>query len=189
MGQTRLRDMMMPTGPSARFIVVQANFTFGFFHHGLDRPAPTAEARQVDGRTGGRRVAQVVFHFSFQPQAAPNDQPDPRTRQIIPHERDPLKCKGCAYRPATTFLNGVAAPTSRRQVAQPICNSGWPRRVWRDARLGARLPQRTWPWRAQPRSSQPDPQRGRHFGKVPFAQRGYPIQKGWILPEMLTPAC
>jgi hypothetical protein len=180
-GQARLRHMMMPAGPGARFIVIQSDFTFGFFQHRLHRPAPTAQAHQVQWRTGGRRVAQVVFDFRLQPQAASNDQPDPRPRQAIPHDRDPLECKRRDHRPATAFLNGVASPAACRQVTQPIPHRRWPRRVWRDARLRSRLPQRAWPLPTQPRGPQPDARRGRRFGEVPLAQRRYPVQKAWIL--------
>jgi hypothetical protein len=178
MGQTRLRDMMMPTGPGSRFIMVQANFAFGLFQHSLYRPAPTAQARQVDRRTGDGRVAQVVFHFRSQSEAAADNQPDSWSWQAVAHQRDPLKCKGGDHRSPAAFLDGVAVPASGRQITQPIPH--------RHAQLRPRLSQRPRPRSTQGWGSQPDARRGRHFGEVPLAQRRHPIQKAWNLDTVAT---
>ena len=62
-GQKRLRHVMMPADPRPGFVMIQAELAFGFFQRRFHRPAPTAHARQVTGRAGAGRVAQVLLHF------------------------------------------------------------------------------------------------------------------------------
>ena len=64
MGQGNEQDMVMPTQPTAGFIMVEADFTFAFFKNDFDRPTHAAETNQV--KQGGvcRRVAEVELEFS-----------------------------------------------------------------------------------------------------------------------------
>ena len=77
---------MMPTHPGAGFIMIHADFAFGFFENGFDRPALTTQVSHRPRRDPDWGVAQVILSLGRFRETAPKDGPDPRAGQAITNQ-------------------------------------------------------------------------------------------------------
>ena len=80
--------MMMPTRPTADFVMVHAQFGFAFLVGLLDRPAHRGQASQCFQRGVGGRIAPIGFQDGFTPQAATEHEPFFAPWQAVFHDRD-----------------------------------------------------------------------------------------------------
>ena len=83
MSHKGLEHMMLPSQPSTNFILIHADFAFGFFERSFNRPAQTTDSDQfLDGASGGS-IAQIEFHFGLRSQTAATDQPLTNSWQAV----------------------------------------------------------------------------------------------------------
>ena len=76
MSQRDQQHMVMPTQPTAHFVMVKTDFAFGFFENGFDRPTHAADADELDQGCIGRSIAEVKLDDRRVLQIAADDQPD-----------------------------------------------------------------------------------------------------------------
>src|SRR6266542_3988422 len=169
--------MMVPTEPTACFIVIQTNFAFAFFQSGLDGPAPSAHPNEFRAGAGRRRIAQIEFQFGQRPATAAQDRPDARTWQPGSYRRDTQESKVRDQWTFTPFLDQMARPRGLGQLGRKFAQFARSRRIRRDARLSPGSPQHTLPWWFNRRCLQPDAGVTRHFDQIPFAEVIDPVQE------------
>ncbi len=112
--------MMMPAGPSAGFIVIQADFPFAFFQRGFHRPAPSAHPDEFLGQTRTGRRAEIEFQFRFRSQRTLKHEPKPWAGQVIANRRHPQKSEVRDQRSFAAFFNPSAGPLHRGPVGDQV---------------------------------------------------------------------
>ncbi len=106
----RMRHMMMPTHPTARFVMIHSNLAFAFFQRGLDRPAQSAHPDEFRARAGCRRIAQIELQLGFFPTTATEDNPDPWTGQPRADRGHTQERKVSHQGTFTPFFDAMACP-------------------------------------------------------------------------------
>lgn len=187
MREKRLGHMMLPAAPRARFVMIHTDFAFGFFQHGFNGPAITAGLRQPLMGTSHGRITYIEFQLWRPAQVTPEDRPRAWSGQLISDRGHSQEGKVSDQWPFAAFVNREALPRRRRQVGGKLAHFMGTWCVEFDARVEPRAAHRPTASRFDRRGTQPAPGIIRHFSQIPFAQGGDPIQKGWILPEMLIP--
>ena len=110
MGKDRVRHVMMPTQPGARFVMIHPPFSFGFFQRRLHRPAQTTHAHQFVTRTTGGSIAEIELPFRLQPKRPPEDSPTARPGQLIADRGHTHESKPGDQRALAAFFNHAALP-------------------------------------------------------------------------------
>src|SRR5712692_8120620 len=172
MRQKRLCHVMMPAEPTTCLVLIHADFTFGFFERGFNRPTPARHLRQDLRRTIGGRIAQMKLEFRLRVEAATQDRPHACAGQLIVHHRHTQESKVRLQRALATFLNAVTLPLLAWQCAGNLAQFTRARRRTLDARMSARTSQGAAAWRFDRRRAQPDAGIARHFSEIPFAYGG-----------------
>src|SRR3990170_956862 len=116
MGQDRVRHVMMPTPPGARFVMIHPPFSFGFFQPRLPRPAQTTHAHQFVRRTTDGGIAEIELHFRLPPKRPPEDGPTAWPGQLIADRGYTHESKLGEQRAFTAFFNNAALPQGTRQL-------------------------------------------------------------------------
>jgi len=146
MRQESLEHMMMPSLPSANFVVVHAHFPFRFLQGSFYRPSQTADTYQfLDGAIGGG-VAQIVLHFGLRFEtAATTDQPLPNSGQAVLDRGHTQGSKLGQQRTFTAFVDPVTMPGGSGQLQDQCTHLFRSRGTASDTSMQARPPHRT-PW-------------------------------------------
>ena len=63
MSQRDQQHVVMPTDPTAHFIMIKTDFAFGFFENCFDGPAHAAEAHELNQGCGGGGIAEIELDF------------------------------------------------------------------------------------------------------------------------------
>ena len=83
MRQSDQQHVMVPTDPTAHFVVIETDFALRFFENGFDRPTHAADADEFDHGGFGGCVTEVELNLGRIIKIAAQDQPDFRTWQVI----------------------------------------------------------------------------------------------------------
>src|SRR3990170_1074571 len=177
MSQSNQQHMMMPAKPAAHLVVVETNFSFGFFENGFDRPTHSAEAYKLDQGGLDGSVAKVELDFAGIIQVAADDQPNFRARQISPHFNDPQEGKVTHDRAFRTFFDGGRAPTFFRDRSDQVFDADRVIR-WITQTQASWVTTAAFPLRHMYfRSAKPNQGRAFDFSEVPFIQFSHTISK------------
>src|SRR3990172_2644841 len=124
MSQRDQQHMMMPTQPTACFVVVKTDFAFGFFEDGFNRPAHAADAHELAERRIGGRIAEVVFDHRRVIQIAAEDQPELAGGQIAARLGHAQEGKFASNRTFTAFFDDSLTPVFCGDVSHQLlhCN-------------------------------------------------------------------
>src|SRR5262245_57108661 len=122
MCQEGQRHMMMPTAPSAGFIMIHPQFAFAFFERSLDRPAQARLAYQISFGNLRRSIAQIIFDLSRITRAAAKDNPHFMARAEATFTYCADKGEVSGDRAFGAFLNGKTFPSLRRQPRTDLAN-------------------------------------------------------------------
>src|SRR5688500_19346616 len=87
------QPMVMPTQPTAQFVVVEADFAFGFLKNDFNRPTHPTDAHQFEQGNADGRIAEVELELAGVLQIAADDQPEFGTRQAVACSTGPRKGK------------------------------------------------------------------------------------------------
>ena len=82
MSQKDQEHMVMPTYPTTHFIMIQADFAFGFFERGFDWPAHSTDTDELNDRRIRGGVAEVELDDGRILEVTAHDQPDIWSRQV-----------------------------------------------------------------------------------------------------------
>src|SRR5712692_8599903 len=74
MSKSGKEHVMMPTQPTACFIVVEADLAFAFFKEGFNGPTQTTEADELSYRRGAGRIAEVELNHRWVIEVTADDQ-------------------------------------------------------------------------------------------------------------------
>ncbi len=169
--------MVMPTEPTAQFIVVETDFHLARPDDGLYGPTHATDAHQFSRVNVGRGIAEVVFDFAGVIQVAAHDQPEFLARQALPHFDDAQTGKITDQGPFGAFFDLGADPGFCRQLLGQFINLDCLRFSLTQAEAGwtttFALPRR----HPHGRSFQPNAGRAAHFNEVPLVQSRNPIPK------------
>src|SRR5919106_4944483 len=109
MGQDTKRHMMMPTSPTAHFILPHTQVLFALLKAGFNWPSHTAETRQRLKRGGGWGIAQIGLQFP-RIKLASQYQPAVRTRQAVTHRHHVHGPKVGHHRSFAPLFDQVSLP-------------------------------------------------------------------------------
>lgn len=177
MGQERLRHVVMPALPGPHFVVIHAHLALGFLEGRFDRPSHPANPHQFPLGYPLGRVRQEHLHGPLLETASENRRrlgtgPATLFRTGHAHQR-----KLGLDRPLRAFLDRVAPPRALGQLRGDIPNPSARGSAGDHPRRLAWPPHRPLARRLDLNPSDPDLRRYGHLHKVPFLQRGYPIEK------------
>src|SRR3990172_6351862 len=110
MSHKGLEHMMMPSQQGPRFIVIHADFAFGFFERSFDRPAQTTDPDQLWNRATRRRIAQIEFQLGLRSQTAATNEPLANGWQAVMDRGHTQEGKICPQRTFAAFMDQATMP-------------------------------------------------------------------------------
>src|SRR5687767_1735111 len=182
MGQQTQGHMMMPSSPTAHFIIAHTQILFALLKTRLNWPSHPAEASQGGKRDTRRRIAQVGLEFP-RLKLTPQHQAPFRTRQAVAHRDHSQGPKVGRHWPFAALFDPVALPLSgphlrgdrlhRLRLVLPL-DKALPR--------GLAAPTRPLGHPRQ-RALEPHPRIMGHFGKIPKPTARNGIKKALSRPK------
>ncbi len=134
MRRKRLRQVMMPTLPSACFKMIHSNFPFAFFKSRFNRPTHPAQPHEGRRTASGWGIADVILRVCRLAQTPPHNDPDALAGQLILNPHQSQEGKVGLQWPSTAFFDSVAFPSRARQVFGYLPNlagrGGRTRQAW-----------------------------------------------------------
>src|SRR3989304_5641662 len=165
-----MTQMMMPTRPSASFIMIQTDLPFAFFQGRFHRPAQPTDADEFTDRTGGGRIAEIELDLRLGAQRTLEDEPDAWTGQGVSNGGHPQKSEFSHQGSLAAFLDHLTDPLQFRTVGEQVADLLRAGRRPGDPRMETgRAQQATTRWFDR-RRAQPPPCVGGHFHEGPFTQ-------------------
>ena len=111
------RHMMMPTQPTANFVVVETDFTFGFFVNDFDGPTHTANTYKFDQGSVNGSIAKVELDHQRIIQISADNQPDFWTWQASSRLNNSQEGKISYNRTLAAFFDRISRPTIRWNIS------------------------------------------------------------------------
>ena len=109
-GQDRKSHMVVPTKPTAQFVVVEADLSFAFLEEDLNRPAQAAKTDQLCNGQVSRAITEAVFDLGEVAEIASDHQPEMVGRQAISSLNDAQAGEVADHRSFAALLDGHAHP-------------------------------------------------------------------------------
>src|SRR3972149_728716 len=174
--------MMMPSLPTAHLVMIQTDFTFGFFKDGFDGPTHPTDPHElvqwaVDGSIGVK-----VFDHGRIIQVATNDQPEFWTRQVAARFSHAQKCRITNDGTLTAFLDHSSDPILLGDLLHQLLDWKWTFAGLAQTQAGGMAPV-TFPfWNMNFGWDAPDQGVFLDGGEIAFIQRSHSVPKCGRVP-------
>ncbi len=173
---------MVPSQPTTHLVIVKADFAFGFFEDGFDRPAHPAYAHELAQGRVSRGVAEVVFDHRRIVEIAADDQPEFTCGQVCARLAHAQKGKVANNGAFAAFLDSSSHPIPFGDVSHQLLHL-------KGARVRIAQTQTSWTATAtfplgnmHFRAGAPDGGRAFDLGEIPLAESRDAIPKSGRSP-------